>query len=76
MPTFVKQQKTSSDQKEETRIKEKVEEPSPAPKEPYQPLKNVADVKVDDDYKTDAVGPFNFQDELYRIRQENERTII
>lgn len=41
-------------------------------KEPYQPLENVADVKVDDDYKTDAVRPFNFQDELDRIRQENE----
>ncbi|KAK8870579.1 hypothetical protein M9Y10_008465 [Tritrichomonas musculus] len=74
-------QKLNSNPKGETKIEEEEvdREPGPAskkhtpvPREPYKPPKSVHEMKVNDDYKEDNVRPFDFQDEIDRIREENE----
>ena len=75
-------QKPSSNPKGETKIEEDDEvdheqapaskKHTPVPREPYKPPKSVHKMKVNYDYKEDNVRPFDFQDEIDRIREENE----
>ncbi|KAK8890542.1 hypothetical protein M9Y10_035319 [Tritrichomonas musculus] len=67
-------QKPSSNPKEETKIEgEEVDhEQEPVPREPYKLPKSVHEMKVNDDFKEDNVRPFDFQEEIDRIREENE----
>ncbi|WP_289705127.1 hypothetical protein, partial [Bacteroides acidifaciens] len=69
---FTEPQKTSTNPKEETKIEDVVEEPSPARKEPYKPPKSVHDMKSNSDYKEDNVRPFDFREEMERLIEENE----
>ena len=75
---FAVNQKLSTNPKEETKIEGEEEEvdheqeQEPVHREPYKPPKSVHEMKVNDDYKEDNVRPFDFQDEIDRIREENE----
>ena len=69
---FTEPQKTSTNPKEETKIEDVVEEPSPARKEPYKPPKSVHEMKSNSDYKEDNVRPFDFREEMERLIEENE----
>ena len=69
---FIEPQKTSTNPKEETKIEDVVEEPSPARKEPYKPPKSVHEMKSNSDYKEDNVRPFDFREEMERLIEENE----